>query len=571
MGDEPAACLLRRSHESSRGRSSTGDRRKRSTPRWHPGRDGWTPTLLAVQAGERDSGVRLAELVAAFSLATDLGLGQPMEHVLRSWVIAARLGDLVGVEPDDRGALYYVATLAWVGCVADTPEVAAWFGDDIAFRRDSFHVDLAGLPMFGFMLRHVGAGSPALHRMRLAANLVVTGGKAIQRGLQSHCLTTAQMADRLGLGADVCGPLQQVFTRWDGRGVPGEIAGEEIALPMRLFHVAEAVELFHRINGSDAAIDVARARRGKQFDPAVVDAFCSVAVDVLGDPAAEPDWPSLVVEEPALQRRLTEVELDTALEAIADFTDLRSPSRAGHSRGVADIAGRAAAHAGASQADVTTVRQAALLHDIGMHGIPATILDKPGPLSLSESERLRMHPYYTERMLARPAALARIGAVASLVRERCDGSGYHRGLTGPAIPTTARVLAAACAFRAMTEPRPHRPAMTAKQAAAELRVDVRSGRLDADAVAAVLAAAGQHPGKRRTGPAGLTPREIEVLGLIARGASTRQVAQRLAITPKTAETHIERVYAKTGASSRSTATLFALQHGLLDRLEPFDL
>ena len=513
----------------------------------------------------------MAELVAAFSLATDLGLGQPMEHVLRSWVIAARLGDHVGVEPDDRGALYYVATLAWVGCVADTPEVAAWFGDDIAFRRDSFQVDFAGLPLFGFMLRHVGAGSPALHRVRLAANLVVTGGKAIQQGLQSHCLTTAQMAKCLGLGIDVCDPLQQVFTRWDGKGVPGDIAGEEIALPMRLFHVAEAVELFHRAEGTEAAIDVARARRGKQFDPAVVDAFCSVAGDVLGDPATQPDWPTLVAAEPALQRRLTEVDLDIALEAMGDFTDLRSPSRAGHSRGVADLAARAAAHAGVPQADITIVRRAALLHDIGMHGIPATILDKPGPLSSSESERMRVHPYYTERMLARPAALARIGAVASLVRERCDGSGYHRGLTGPAIPITARVLAAACAFRAMIEPRPHRPAMTAKQAAAELRADVRAGRLDADAVAAVVAAAGQHPSKRHTGPAGLTAREIEVLALIARGASTRQVAQRLGIAPKTAETHVERIYAKTGASSRATATLFALRHGLLDSLEPLDL
>jgi DNA-binding NarL/FixJ family response regulator len=123
----------------------------------------------------------------------------------------------------------------------------------------------------------------------------------------------------------------------------------------------------------------------------------------------------------------------------------------------------------------------------------------------------------------------------------------------------------------MTEPRSHRPALTAKQAASELRADVKTGRLDAAAVDAVLAAAGQPSGKRRSGPAGLTPREIEVLTLIARGASTRRVAQQLSITPKTAETHIERIYAKTGASTRSTATLFAMQHGLLDTLQPLDL
>jgi HD-GYP domain-containing protein (c-di-GMP phosphodiesterase class II) len=205
-----------------------------------------------------------------------------------------------------------------------------------------------------------------------------------------------------------------------------------------------------------------------------------------------------------------------------------------------------------AEADVGALRRAALLHDIGPHGVPATILDKTGPLSASETERLRMHAYYTERMLARPPVLARLGAIASHAQERCDGSGYHRGLSGPAIPVTGRLLAAACAYRTMTEPRSHRQAMTPNpnQATAELRANVRTGRLDVHAVDAVLAAAGQSHGRRRAGLAGLTPREIEVLVLIARAASTRQVAQRLAITPKTAETHIERIYAKIGASTR---------------------
>ena len=167
---------------------------------------------MAVQANDRDSGLRLAELVAMFSLAMDLGMGQPMEHVLRAWLIAARLGDHLGVARDQRGSLYYVVTLAWVGCVADTPEVANWFGDDIAYRGDSYRIDMAGLPLLGFMLGHVGAGRPAMDRLRLAANLVATGGSAIERGMMSHCLTTGRMAERLGLGADVCDPLQQVFT-----------------------------------------------------------------------------------------------------------------------------------------------------------------------------------------------------------------------------------------------------------------------------------------------------------------------------------------------------------------------
>jgi HD-GYP domain-containing protein (c-di-GMP phosphodiesterase class II) len=526
--------------------------------------------MIGVGEGDPGSGVRLAELVAAFSLATDLGMGQPMEHVLRSWLIAVRLGERLGMDAEAQVALYYVMVLAWTGCVADTAEVAAWFGDDIAFRGDSYRVDLAGLPLMGFALSHVGAGTPLLHRLRLAANLVLTGGRAIERGLMSHCLSTTQLATRLGLAAEVCDPLQQVFTRWDATGVPAGVGGEQIAPPVRLFHLADIVEVFHRAGGVEAAVEVARSRRGKQFDPEVVDLFCGAARDVLADLDAEAELGALIEAAPGLRQPLSERELDSALEAVADFTDLRSPARAGHSRAVADLAATAAQLCGLPEQEIVTLRRAALVHDVGMHGVPASILDKRGPLSGAEMERMRLHSYWTERVLARPPALARIGAVASLASERLDGSGHHRGLSGPAIPATGRILAAADVCRAMTEPRPYRPARSPQQAADELRNEVRSGHLAADAVDAVLAAAGQR-GKRRAGPAGLTPREVEVLTLIARGASTRQVADTLGITAKTAETHIERIYTKTGASTRTTATLFAVQHGLLDSLIPLDL
>jgi HD-GYP domain-containing protein (c-di-GMP phosphodiesterase class II) len=524
-----------------------------------------------VHGPDRDSGVRLADLVAAFSLATDLGLGQPMEHVLRSWSIAARLADRLGLDEAERAALYYVALLAWVGCVADTPDVAEWFGDDIAYRADSYEVDLAGLPLLGFMLRHVGAGGPALRRLRLGATLVATGGRAVERVLMSHCLTTGRMAERLGLGSEVRDPLQQVFTRWDGKGVPGGIGGEEIVLSVRLFHLGDIVEVFHRAHGVEAAMEVVRERRGRHFDPALVDEFCRCAPELLGELPAGADWATEIDAEPALQSRLSEGELDGALEVVADFTDLRSPFFAGHSRGVAALAAGAAREAGTPESDVVTVRRAGLVHDLGRHGVSASIWDKPGPLTAAEFERVRLHAYYTERMLSGPPPLARLGSIAAAHHERLDGSGYHRGLAGSAIAATAQLLAAADAYHAMCEPRAYRPAHTAKEATAELRSEVRRGRLSSDAVEAVLAAAGQARKKRRTGPAGLTPREVEVLILIARGASNRQVARALGITPATAGTHIERIYTKIGASTRSTATLFAMQHGLLDTLEPLDV
>ena len=413
-----------------------------------------------------------------------------------------------------------------------------------------------------FMLSHAGSSGPLWHRVRRTATFVATGGRDIQRGLMSHCLTASTMAERLGLGQAVGDSLRQFFARWDGKGVPGGVGGEEISRAMRLFHLADVVEVTHRNGGLAAAVDVARSRRGTQFDPAAVDAFCASAGDLLHPNDHQPDCYELIAADPVLQRRLSGDELDAALEVVADFTDLRSPYRAGHSRGVANLTARAAAISGLTDADTSLLRRAALLHDIGLHGVPATILDKPGPLNATEYERFRLN--YTERVLTRPAALARIGAIASLAYERLDGSGTHRGLSGPHIPVAARILAAADTYQTMTEPRADRRALPAKQAGAELRAEVRGGRLDATAVDTVLAAAGQPRHRRRFGPDGLTPREIEVLGLIARGASTRQVARTLEISPKTAGTHIERIYTKTGSSTRSTATLYAIQHGLLD-------
>ncbi len=227
---------------------------------------------------------------------------------------------------------------------------------------------------------------------------------------------------------------------------------------------------------------------------------------------------------------------------------------------------RAAELSGLPPADVTTLRRAALVHDLGMNGLPATILDKPGPLTASETERMRMHAYYTDRMLARPPALDRIGAIAALATERLDGSGYHRGLVGRVDPRhgTDPRRRRCLPGDARTPAVPRRPCRIEGGRVTELRAEVRAGRLAADAVDAVLDAAGQRRGKRQSGPSGLTAREVEVLVLIARGASNKQVARLLGIAPKTAGTHIERIYSKIGASTRSTATLFAMQQGLLD-------
>ena len=271
----------------------------------------------------------------------------------------------------------------------------------------------------------------------------------------------------------------------------------------------------------------------------------------------------MIAAEPALGVFLSEEHFDVALLAIANFVDLKSPYTLGHARAVSDLAAASGAQLGMTPDDVRTLRRAGLVHDLGRLGVSNAIWDKSGRLGDGEWERVRMHPYLTERMLHQSAALAPLGAIAVQHRERLDGSGYPRGLAGRAISVPARILGAADAYQSMCELRPYRPALSAKEAAAGLRADVKAGRLDGDVVEAVLGTAGHRVVRRREGPAGLTAREVDVLRLLARGHSSKDIAARLVISPKTARNHIEHIYVKIGATSRAAASLFAMQQGLL--------
>jgi len=268
--------------------------------------------------------------------------------------------------------------------------------------------------------------------------------------------------------------------------------------------------------------------------------------------------------EPELDVVLAGRELDEALAAVANFIDVKSPYTMGHSCAVAELAEAAARVAGLSDADAVLTRRAGYVHDLGRLGVSNAIWDKPGALSIAERERVRLHPYLTERMLA-PSALAPLVTVAAAHHERLDGSGYPRGLSGDALAPVARILGAADVYRAKLEPRAHRAELAPSDAAAHLRHEVSAGRLDGDAVDAVLRASGRPVRRRRTWPAGLTSREVEVLRLAARGLSVQEIAVRLGISKKTAANHIEHIYAKIGVSNRARASLFAVQHSLISR------
>jgi HD-GYP domain-containing protein (c-di-GMP phosphodiesterase class II) len=520
-------------------------------------------------------GLRLAELVAALSLAIDLGLGQPMEKFLRTCLIGVHLGRLLGVGEEDLIAVYYLGLIQHLGCTAYAGEAAAIFGDEIAANRWLLAADHGDAgAMLSAVLRHVGRGAPAVQRTRRIMHALLTMPKERGEIFAGRCEVAQGLAERLGLGTRVRDGLGQVYERWDGRGLPQRRKAEAILLPVRIVQVAQDAEGLFRLHGTGgkggrgrdgaAALAGLRGRAGGMLDPQVVEQCCQHA-DLLAETANTTAlWAAVVAAEPGMARYIGEERLDNALCAVADFVDLKSPYTVGHSRGVAALAAAAVRHCGLPESEVVAARRAGLLHDLGRVGVPNTIWDKPGPLSEADWERVRLHPYYTERMLARVSALGAICPLAVQHHERLDGSGYHRAIAASLLPPAGRILAAADVYHAMLEPRPHRPAQPAAAAATELQRQVRAGLLDADAVRAVLTAAGHRvSATRQDRVAGLSEREVEVLRLIARGQSNRRVAERLSVAERTVHHHVEHIYQKIGVSTRAAATLFAVQHHLL--------
>jgi HD-GYP domain-containing protein (c-di-GMP phosphodiesterase class II) len=477
-------------------------------------------------------------------------------------VIALRLADRVGVDDESRSTLYYTSLLVNVGCHADAHEQAKWFGDDIGMKANKYGADFRSVAGMLTEVRAIGSGHPPLHRLRVGLAFAFGGHREVEGMVEQHSALACRLADRLGLSAETQAAVAASYERWDGRGWPGRVRGTEIPLPSRISQLSEYVEVAHRTGGPEAASKLARERAGRQFDPelaAIVQQDWSALFAGLDGST----WHTVIAAEPLLARRLGGDAVDEALTAVADFADLKSPYTLGHSAAVAALAAEAGRVLALPQEDVDLLRRSGLVHDLGRLGVSNAIWDKKERLGTGEWERIRLYPYLTERILSQSEPLARLGSVAVQHRERLDGSGYPRGLTGTSLSVVSRALAAADAYRTWREPRPHREELSENDAAAKLRAEARAGRLDRDAVEAVLAADGHAVSRRHSRPAGLTPREIEILRLIARGLSSREIADRLTLSAKTVRNHTEHIYAKTGAANRVTASLFAVEHGLL--------
>jgi HD-GYP domain-containing protein (c-di-GMP phosphodiesterase class II) len=508
--------------------------------------------------------IRAAEVVGALSLATDLGTGQPLEHALRTAVLAVRLGELAGASAKDLADTYYVALLHASGCTSNGHEAIQVYDDDIAHRAAFFLIDpTSPAEVLAFYQANIGAGRPPEVRAALIEDAIANAGPRAREGFATMCEVAQRFAGWLDLGSNVQAALEFVFARWDGRGFPNT-SGDALPLPIRLLHVARDMSLFLSASGREEARNVIERRRGAAYDPSLATLAVGSFDDLLSGLDETRMWQQAVESEPFPQVWISGERVAAAFGAIAALADLKAPWFREHSTGVAELAEAAAWRAGLAPDLVATLRLAALAQDLGRVGVSNAIWEKPGPLGFGEWERVRLHPHFTERAFAQSEALAPIGLLAGSHHERLDGSGYHRGTAGTALDLPARILAAADCYGAMREARPHRPALGAEAAEAELQREAAAGRLDPDAVDAVLGAAG-HPVRERSRelPSGLTERELEVLLVLVRGGSNQEIADDLGISAKTVGHHIQHVYQKVGVRSRAAATVWAFENDLV--------
>jgi HD-GYP domain-containing protein (c-di-GMP phosphodiesterase class II) len=508
--------------------------------------------------------LRLAELVATLALAQDNAFGQPLESQLRSCLLASWLSEEAELDAGVRTDVYWVSLLRYIGCTGHAHEVATLFGDEIAIRAQTLVHD-AGNPaeVMRDVFEYATAWRP--EREAVVKMLQETAHQWAVHNFASGCEVADMLVARLDFGPSIREALACTFERWNGKGFPLHVGGDTIPLPMRIVHLSHDMEAIGRLFSPEQALAAARDRRDETYDPAVADLFLEHGAAWFERLRATEPWDAVLALEPEPRRMLEGDALDQALEVVADFIDLKSSYWGGHSRRCSQLAAGAARVLGFSEEDTTALRRAALVHDFGTSAVPNSIWDKSGSLTRTEFDRVELHPMLTEQMLRRSSAFATLTPAASAHHEKCNGSGYHRRIRSDTSDRGACVLAATEIYVGMTTERADRPRFSDDEAAAELGRLESDGVLEPSAARAVLVAAGHgEPGarvqKRPQNRGGLSRREVDVLQLAARGLTTRQIADRLVISPKTADHHIQHIYTKIGVSTRAAAALWAMQN-----------
>lgn len=470
--------------------------------------------------------VALEDAMLALAMVGDLSMGQPIDQSRRTARLAQWLVQASGGDQAQENAARQVALLRWSGCTANADGFMRLFGDDVGGRRD--------------MLAHTldAAGQRAMLRTTPLA--------------QVHCEVAGEVARTLALPAEVEMGLRHIFECFDGSGRPQGLRYPDI--PDVVYHVVLAgdLEILSRVHGLEAALQWIGSQDDRRYPAALADLLTRHATEWLE-----------ALRTPEVMPPATGAEVSLTL--VGDVIDLKLSWLAGYSRQAASLVRDAGRLLGLPEPRIELLAKAALIHGMGRAAVPNRIWSTPGPLLEGDLESIRLVPYWTHRACSQIGGLHEAGQLAAHAYERLDGSGYFRSLSGDMLSAEHRLLSAALAWLALRGERPWRAAFSDEQAARLLQAEAEQGRFDPRACQAVISAAHgeQAPLPSKPGNGLLSEREAEILQRISTGASNKEVARDLGISPSTVRTHVESVFRKLQCSTRAAATLKALTLGVI--------
>jgi HD-GYP domain-containing protein (c-di-GMP phosphodiesterase class II) len=421
-----------------------------------------------------DQQLRLSDVLAALTAALDLTEGHVPGHSARSCFLAMHIAEELRLPAEQQSELFYSALLKDVGCSSNAARVCEIYGaDDILLKHDYELLDSTNLLVCAkYVIEHTGPNDPWARRLVRLVRLAIHGRDWQRQVETTRCERGASIVRKLGFGEPVAAAVYHVGEAWDGKGQPDGLKGEDVPLYSRIVAVAQTVDIFAKA-GAGSALSILRARSGHALDPQMVDTFCRVA-----DRERSGLWQHLTIEDRASligarEPKGFEIEadddrLDSVTAAFAEVIDAKSPFTGRHSYNVALVAEAMALGLKLSPTECQAIRRASLVHDLGKLGVSNLILDKRGELSEAEWRVMRRHPEATLEIVSRVPALQDVAELASRHHERLDGRGYFRGLRGEQLSLSARLIAVADVWEALTAERPYRKALQPDEALAEM-------------------------------------------------------------------------------------------------------
>ena len=413
-----------------------------------------------------------------------------MGHSVNCCMLGMRLADIIGIPDSQKRDLYYSLLLKDAGCSSNAHRMFEVFGgNELRAKREVKTQDWTRVSFEGltYLMRNVMPGRPTFERLLTLANIAVKRDATTGEFMQLRCERGAQIARMMGFSEITCQAIYRLDEHWDGKGYPDGLRGDEIPLFARILNLCQTLEVFMSVNGLREAMQVVEERSGGWFDPELVTALMTLEGETemwgrMQDGTAQ-SW--VIENEPHSDELIADdSRVDNICDAFAAVVDAKSPYTHRHSRGVTRITLAIGEKLGFDTGITTMLRRAALLHDIGKLSVPNNILDKPGKLTANEWETVRLHPYYTQRILERIDGFQHLAYIASAHHEKLDGSGYYRNLRATQLPMPARALTVADMYDALTANRPYRDGLPVERALEIIGQEVPRA-LDADCFAAL--------------------------------------------------------------------------------------